>query len=170
MKRILAFDFLNSIVQTVFYSLLLALVYLTITPNQKLIIGTVFPFIILAFFIIVFIQNVLTSILNRKTFSRIFSILSVGIFSFLIFNPFRIWLSLLFCLLIVLILLIPNFIKKHFLRIQTKTWKQLTEKQKRKNFAKIRNFDKTTSHQHTLQAIWGFGLIEKLVCICKVSF
>ena len=121
MKRILAFDFLNSIVQTVFYSLLLALVYLTITPNQKLIIGTVFPFIILAFFIIVFIQNVLTSILNRKTFSRIFSILSVGIFSFLIFNPFRIWLSLLFCLLIVLILLIPNFIKKHFLRIQTKT-------------------------------------------------
>lgn len=121
MKRILAFGFINSIIQTVFYSFLLALVYLTITLNQKLIIGTVFPFIILAFFIIALIQNVLTSILNRKAFSRIFFILSVGIFSLPIFNPFRIWLSLLFCLLIVLILLIPNFIKKNFVTIETET-------------------------------------------------
>jgi hypothetical protein len=34
-----------------------------------------------------------------------------------------------------------------------------SEKQKRENFVEIRDFDKTTSHQHTLQAIWGFGLI-----------
>ena len=120
MKRILAFGFLNSIIQTVFYSFLLALVYLTITPNQKLVIGTIFPFIILAFFIIVLIQNVLTSILNRKTFTWIFFILSVGLFSLPIFNPFRIWLSLLFCLLIVLILLIPMFIMKNFIAIETK--------------------------------------------------
>jgi hypothetical protein len=39
------------------------------------------------------------------------------------------------------------------------------EKQKRENFPVIRNFDKTTSHQHTLQAIWALGLMEKLVCI-----
>ncbi|OUD28623.1 hypothetical protein FPG59_16040 [Flavobacterium sp. FPG59] len=120
MKHILAFGFLNSIIQTVFYSFLLALVYLTITPNQKLVIGTIFPFIILAFFIIVLIQNVLTSILNRKTFTWIFFILSVGLFSLPIFNPFRIWLSLFFCLVIVLILLIPMFIKKNFIAIETK--------------------------------------------------
>lgn len=119
MKRILAFGFLNSIIQTVFYSSLLALVYLTITPNQKLIIGTVYPFIILAFFIIVLIQNVLTPILKRKVFTRIFFIFSVGLFSLSIFNPFRIWLSLLFCLLIVLIFFIPKFIKKNFDTIKT---------------------------------------------------
>jgi hypothetical protein len=31
-----------------------------------------------------------------------------------IFNPFNIWLSILFSLIIVLILLIPMFIKKNF--------------------------------------------------------
>jgi len=118
MKRILAFGFLNSIIQTVFYSFLLALVYLTITPNQKLVIGTIFPFIILAFFIIVLIQNVLTSTFNKKTFTWIFFIIALGLFSLPIFNPFRILLSLLFCLLIVLILLIPRFIKKNFRSIE----------------------------------------------------
>ena len=123
MKRILAFGFLNSIIQTVFYSFLLALVYLTITPNQKLVIGTIFPFIILAFFIIVLIQNVLTSIFNRKTFTWIFFVLSIGLFSLPIFNPFRILLSLLFCLLIVLILLIPRFIKRNFRTIEMENGK-----------------------------------------------
>ena len=123
MKRILAFGFLNSIIQTVFYSFLLALVYLTITPNQKLVIGTIFPFIILAFFIIVLIQNVLTSIFNRKTFTWIFFVLSIGLFSLPIFNPFRIFLSLLFCLLIVLILLIPRFIKRNFRTIEMENGK-----------------------------------------------
>lgn len=123
MKRILAFGFLNSIIQTVFYSFLLALVYLTITPNQKLVIETIFPFIILAFFIIVLIQNVLTSIFNRKTFTWIFFVLSIGLFSLPIFNPFRILLSLLFCLLIVLILLIPRFIKKNFRTIEMENGK-----------------------------------------------
>lgn len=123
MKRILAFGFLNSIIQTVFYSFLLALVYLTITPNQKLVIGTIFPFIILAFFMIVLIQNVLTSIFNRKTFTWIFFVLSIGLFSLPIFNPFRILLSLLFCLLIVLILLIPRFIKKNFRTIEMENGK-----------------------------------------------
>lgn len=123
MKRILAFGFLNSIIQTVFYSFLLALVYLTITPNQKLVIGTIFPFIILAFFIIVLIQNVLTSIFNRKTFTWIFFVLSIGLFSLPIFNPFRILLSLLFCLLIVLILLIPRFINKNFRTIEMENGK-----------------------------------------------
>jgi hypothetical protein len=123
MKRILAFGFLNSIIQTVFYSFLLALVYLTITPNQKLVIGTIFPFIILAFFIIVLIQNVLTSIFNRKTFTWIFFVLSIGLFSLPIFNPFRILLSLLFCLLIVLILLIPRFIKKNYRTIEMENGK-----------------------------------------------
>jgi len=28
--------------------------------------------------------------------------------------------------------------------------------------------NKATICQHTLQAIWGFGLIEKLVCIWKI--
>ncbi|MBG6188450.1 uncharacterized BrkB/YihY/UPF0761 family membrane protein [Flavobacterium sp. CAN_S2] len=123
MKRILPFGFLNGIIQTVFYSFLLALVYLTIPPNQKLVIGTIFPFIILAFFIIVLIQNVLTSIFNRKTFTWIFFVLSIGLFSLPIFNPFRIFLSLLFCLLIVLILLIPRFIKRNFRTIEMENGK-----------------------------------------------
>jgi hypothetical protein len=114
MKRILAIGFLTSIIQTIFYSFLLAVVYLTITPNQKLVIGTVFPFIIFAFFIIVIIQNVLTAKLNRKLFTWIFFILLLVIFSLPIFNPFNIWLSILFSLIIVLILLIPMFIKKNF--------------------------------------------------------
>ncbi len=117
MKRILAIGFLTSIIQTIFYSFLLAVVYLTITPNQKLVIGTVFPFIIFAFFIIVIIQNVLTAKLNRKLFTWIFFILSLVIFSLPIFNPFNIWLSILFSLIIVLILLIPMFIKKNFITI-----------------------------------------------------
>lgn len=118
MKRILAFGFFISIIQTVFYSFLLALVYLTIKPNQKLVIGTIFPLIIFAFFFIVFIQNVLTPILNRKSFTWFFFILSIGLFSLPIFNPFRILLSLFFCLLIILILLIPKLIKKNFIAIE----------------------------------------------------
>ena len=144
MKRILVFGFLNSIIQTVFYSFLLALVYLTITPNQKLVIGTVFPFIILAFFIIVLIQNLLTSILKKKAFTWIFFILSIGLFSLPIFNPFRIWLSLLFCLLIVLILLIPTFIKKNFIAIETENWNYEPKSRSVKSLRSNRNFDKTT--------------------------
>jgi hypothetical protein len=34
-----------------------------------------------------------------------------------------------------------------------------SEKQKRENYAEIRKLDKTTSHQHTLQAIWAIGFI-----------
>lgn len=123
MKQIVAFGFLNSIIQTVFYSFLLALVYLTITPNQKLIIGTIFPFIVLAFFIIVLIQNVLTSIFNSKKFTWIFFVLSIGLFSLPIFNPLRILLSVFFCLLIVLILLIPRFLKKNLRTIEMENGK-----------------------------------------------
>lgn len=123
MKQIVAFGFLNSIIQTVFYSFLLALVYLTITPNQKLVIGTIFPFIVLAFFIIVLIQNVLTSIFNSKKFTWIFFALSIGLFSLPIFNPLRILLSVLFCLLIVLIFLIPRFLKKNFRIIEMENGK-----------------------------------------------
>jgi hypothetical protein len=39
-----------------------------------------------------------------------------------------------------------------------------SEKQKRENFVEIRNFDKTTSHQHTLQRIWAIGLMENWFC------
>lgn len=123
MKQIVAFGFLNSIIQTVFYSFLLALVYLTVTPNQKLVIGTIFPFIVLAFFIIVLIQNVLNSIFNSKKFTWIFFVLSIGLFSLPIFNPFRILLSVLFCLLIVLILLIPRFLQKNFRIIEMENGK-----------------------------------------------
>lgn len=123
MKQIIAFGFLNSIIQTVFYSFLLALVYFTITPNQKLVIGTIFPFIVLAFFIIVLIQNVLTSIFNSKKFTWIFLVLSIGLFSLPIFNPLRILLSVFFCLLIVLILLIPRFLKKNFRTIEMENGK-----------------------------------------------
>lgn len=123
MKRILAFGFLNSIIQTVFYSFLLALVYLTITPNQKLVIGTIFPFIVLPFFIIVLIQNVLTSIFNSKKFTWIFFVLSIGLFSLPIFNPLKILLSVLFCLLIVLIFLIPRFLKKNLRTIEMENGK-----------------------------------------------
>ena len=42
---------------------------------------------------------------------------------------------------------------------KVEAWKLESEKQKRENFAEIRNFDKTTSHQHLLQEIWAFGLI-----------
>ena len=123
MKQILAFGFLNSIIQTVFYSFLLALVYLTIAPNQKLVLGTIFPFIVLAFFIIMLIQNVLTSIFNRKKFTWIFFALSIGLFSLPIFNPFRILLSVFFCLQIVLILLIPRFLKKNLRTIEMENGK-----------------------------------------------
>lgn len=123
MKQIVAFGFLSSIIQTVFYSFLLALVYLTVTPNQKLVIGTIFPFIVLAFFIIVLIQNVLTSIFNSKKFTWIFFVLSIGLFSLPIFNPLRILLSVLFCLLIVLIFLIPRFLKKNLRTIEMENGK-----------------------------------------------
>lgn len=123
MKQIVAFGFLNSIIQTVFYSFLLALVYLTVTPNQKLVIGTIFPFIVLAFFTIMLIQNVLTSIFNNKKFTWIFFVLSIGLFSLPIFNPLRILISVLFCLLIVLILLIPRFLQKNFRIIEMENGK-----------------------------------------------
>ena len=40
---------------------------------------------------------------------------------------------------------------------KVEAWKLESEKQKRENFGEIRNFDKTTSHQHTLQAIWDLA-------------
>ena len=114
MKQILVF--LISIIQTLLYSLLIELLYFTLTPNQKLIIGTIFPFIILIFFVIVLIQNVLTSILNKKIFTWMFFTLSTGLSTWPFFNPFRIWLSLSFCLIIFLILLIPMFVQKYYRR------------------------------------------------------
>ena len=53
---------------------------------------------------------------------------------------------------------------------KVETWKLESEKQKRENFAEIRNFDKTTSHQHTLQASWAFGKIWNWFCIWKINF
>jgi len=117
MKQKLVFRFLIALLQTLLLCLCMAARYITIEPNGKLIIGTIFPFLILIFLVVGLIQNVLVPIVNRKIFTWITYILFTAILTFLFCTPFT-WLSLLFFLIIVLVLFSPTFIQKQYKRIE----------------------------------------------------
>jgi len=113
MKRKKVIRFLFSLLQTVLFSLLLALVYETMMPNQKLIIGTIAIFIIPIYFILVMIQNMVAELAKEKTVFWLVSVLTAALTSLLIFNPSKIGFSLLFCLLNLLILFFPLSVKRN---------------------------------------------------------
>ncbi len=113
MKQKLMYRFLIAFIQTLLLCLCITVRYITIESKGKLIIGTIFPFIILIFLVIGLIQSVLVPIVNKKIFTWITFILFTGILTIFFCTPFTLWLSLPFFLIIILILLVPTFIQKH---------------------------------------------------------
>lgn len=112
-KKLVLLILIGAFVQTALYSLLLLIAYNFWTaPNASLIIGTVFPFLISGFFIIVLIQN-LFMLFSEKLLAWV----SLFLFS-LVIVPFiyPVWFSLLLILFSAFILYIPSILKKWFLQ------------------------------------------------------
>ncbi len=107
-------SFLSSILQTFLYSLLLSLAYLFWNaPNAGLIIGTVFPFLLLVFFVVVLIQNLIVMSVKNDNALIVFIIFDV-----ILVLPFIInftWLSPLLVLFNAFIFYIPFLIRKKYL-------------------------------------------------------
>ena len=114
MKQKLMYRFLIAFIQTLLLCLCMTARYIIIEPKGKLIIGTIFPFIIVIFLLIGLVQSVLVPIVNKKIFTWIAFTLFTGILTILFCTPFTLWFSLPFFLIIILILLIPTFFQKHF--------------------------------------------------------
>lgn len=118
-KRIFVLGFGLSLIQTLLYLIfvkLLQLIEIKFAENNKQITDAIFPYIILIFFEIVLIQNVLSSIVNRKLFTWIMFVLSAIFLLAAFFKPFSIWPSLPFCLIIVLLLLSYIIVEKYYER------------------------------------------------------
>jgi len=113
MKQKLVYRFFIAFTQTLLLCLFMAARYIVIEPKGKLIIGTIFPFIILIFLVIALFQSVLVPIVNKKIFTWISFALFTGILTILFCTPFTLWLSLPFFLILILILLFPTFIQKY---------------------------------------------------------
>lgn len=107
-------SFLSSILQTFLYSLLLVLAYFYWnTPNAGLIIGTIFPFLLVVFFLMVLIQNLIIMSLKNDNALIVFIIFDVVLVLPFILN--FTWLSPLLVLFHAFIFYIPFLIRKKFL-------------------------------------------------------
>lgn len=103
--------FLNSILQTVLYALLLTLAYyFWSAPNAGLIIGTASPVIIVVFFLLVFLQNRITFTAKNKIGFIVFTVLTL--FWVLPFITNFTWLSPILIAFNTLILYLPLLLKK----------------------------------------------------------
>ena len=123
-KRVILLGILLSLFQTlVYYILVNMLKFLEIkfvVENNRQITDEIIPYVVLIFFEIVLLQNILTSIVYRNVFTWIMFSLS-GIFLIAgFFKPFAIWPSLPFCLITILILYFTIFFTKRYNKINIK--------------------------------------------------
>ena len=107
-------SFLSSILQTFLYSLLLVLAYFYWNVhNAGLIIGTVFPFLLVVFFVVVLIQNLIVMSVKNDNALIVFIIFDVILVLPFITN--FTWLSPLLVLFNVIIFYIPFLVRKKYL-------------------------------------------------------
>lgn len=103
--------FLNSVLQTVLYALLLTLAYyFWNAPNASLIIGTAFPVVMVVFFLLVFLQNCITFAKKNRIGFILFIVLSA--FWVLPFITNFTWLSPILIACNTLILYLPLLLRK----------------------------------------------------------
>lgn len=120
-KRILILGVLISLTQTFLYFILVELLQFAETKfgaeNSKQITDFILPWVILIFFEIVFIQNMLCSIVNRKWFTWIMFSLSTIFLLAPFLKHFKVWPSVPFCLVIVTLLLCYVIVERHYGKI-----------------------------------------------------
>lgn len=108
-KKVLILGFLISLLQTIIYFIFVKLFYFCeiyfLQKEQRQITNSIIPYVILIFFEIVLIQNILCSIINKKTFTWIMYSLSVLFLVAPFLKSFSFWQSLPFCLITIFLLL-----------------------------------------------------------------
>ena len=113
-KYLILLSLISSITQTTLYSLLLIFAYtFWKVPNASLIIGTIFPILILLFLIMTLIQNLIMLSSKNEDVFIIFIIL--GILLVIPYIANFTWLSPVLVLINAMILYIPFFLRKRFL-------------------------------------------------------
>jgi hypothetical protein len=123
-KRIFILGIIMSLIQTLLYFSFVEMLQFAETKfaveNNRQITDTILPYIVLIFFEIALIQNILTSIVNRQLFTWImFSLSSIFLLA-AFFKPFSIWPSVPFSLIIILLLLSYVIVEKRYRKIISK--------------------------------------------------
>jgi hypothetical protein len=123
-KRIFILGIIMSLIQTLLYFSFVEMLQFAETKfaveNNRQITDTILPYIVLIFFEITLIQNILTSIVNRQLFTWImFSLSSIFLLA-AFFKPFSIWPSVPFSLIIILLLLSYVIVEKRYRKIISK--------------------------------------------------
>ena len=113
-KYLLPLSLLSSLIQTALYAVVLLIAYLYWTaPNASLVIGTAFPIVLLYFFFIVLIQNLVTlSAKNNIAFLLAILISAVLVLPFV--TNFT-WFSPVLILFNVSILFMPYQLRKYLI-------------------------------------------------------
>lgn len=123
-KRILIFGILLTVIQTFLYFLLIKLMQLgelqIVNKSEIQLKNSIIPWIVLLFFEVVLIQNILTSIVNRKTFTLTFFVLTLLFLWAGFLKGFSIWPSIPFLLLILGLLATKFAFEKYFERFYNK--------------------------------------------------
>ncbi|TDD75141.1 hypothetical protein [Flavobacterium caseinilyticum] len=113
-----------SLIQTLLYFSFVELLQFAetkfVAENSRQITEGILPYVILIFFEIVLIQNILSSIVNRKMFTWIMLSISAIFLLAAFFKPFSIWPSLPFCLIILLLLSCYVIGEKYYERLINK--------------------------------------------------
>lgn len=117
-KRIFILGIILSLIQTLVYFLFAKLFKFAetefIAKSNRQITDEILPFIVLIFFEIVLLHNILSSIFNRKLFTWIMFSLSTIFLLAPFFKSFTIWPSVPFCLIIILLLLSYQVADKNY--------------------------------------------------------
>jgi hypothetical protein len=111
MKKIF-FGLLISFIQAMLWSICLLFKYVTLEPNYRLIIGTIFPILIIVFFIIGLLQNI-SIYIQKKWFSFTYYFITIIFLIILFCFPLHKYYTFLFFILTITILMIPklNYLK-----------------------------------------------------------
>jgi hypothetical protein len=117
LKRFFIFGIGITLMQTLLYFIfveLLKFIENSFIAYNNQITDEIIPYVVLIFFEIVLIQNILTSIVNRNIFTWIMFLLSSIFLLAGFFKPFSVWPSLPFCLITILpLLFFVIFIKRY---------------------------------------------------------
>ncbi|RED25424.1 hypothetical protein BD847_2178 [Flavobacterium cutihirudinis] len=118
LKRVFILGIILTLIQTLIYFIFVELLKFAeakfVSENERQITDKILPFVILIFFEAVLIQNILSSIINKKLFTWIMFSISTIFLLAPFFKSFSIWPSVPFSFIITLLLLSYNITAKHY--------------------------------------------------------
>jgi len=118
LKRVFILGIILTLIQTLIYFIFVELLKFTeakfVSENERQITDKILPFVILIFFEVVLIQNVLSSMINKTLFSWIMFSISTIFLLAPFFKSFSIWPAVPFSLITTLLLLSYNIVTKHY--------------------------------------------------------